>query len=146
MIIYNLLSMGTCFPKSKCADLGRSLRTGASTTCLQTRSASTGRPALSQSRALDFVWLCLWHFRFRFFAWLRSCCWPLALLGSEQDPTPSSWSSSSLPTRGLSSACTVCSVCKIFLTYFLPVWGSFEREFWDGKLRCPQARAGTVSE
>lgn len=80
--------MGTCFPKSKCADLGRSLRTGASTTCLQTRSASTSGPALSQSWALDFVWLCLWHFRFRFFAWLRSCCWPLALLGSEQDPTP----------------------------------------------------------
>ena len=58
MIIYNLLSMGTCFPKSKCADLGRSLRTGASTTCLQTRSASTGRPALSQSRALDFAVAC----------------------------------------------------------------------------------------
>ena len=80
--------MGTCFPKSKCADLGRSLRKGASTTCLQTRSASTAAPALSQSRALDFVWLCLWHFRFRFSAWLRSCCWPLVLLGSEQDPAP----------------------------------------------------------
>lgn len=79
--------MGTCFPKSKCADL-EAFGREPEQPVFRRRVPPLAAPALSQSRALDFVWLCLWHFRFRFFAWLRSCCWPLALLAVNKTRPP----------------------------------------------------------
>ena len=119
MIIYNLLSMGTCFSKSKCADVGRSLWKEACTTCLQMQSASPpAAPALSQSRALDFVWLCLWHSQFSFFAWLLSSCWPFASPGGEQD-TPSLVLQPPTPWRSqLHMHCPHCSALRILSHYF----------------------------
>lgn len=115
VILYNPLSMGTCFSKSKCADLGRSFWTGACTTCLQMRSTSPPvASALSHSRALDSVWLCLGHFRF------RSCVWlPSSQPGSEQKLPPRP--PTAIPTPGgLSSTCRarITMLCQTSLPYF----------------------------
>lgn len=127
MIICNLLSMGTYFPKSKCADLGRSLRKGASTTCLQARRVPPlAAPALSQSRALDFVWLCLWHFRFRFLRGFAVAAGLLPCLAvNKTDPLPGPPPAS---TRGLSSTCTVCNALQNIPRIFTCL-RAFERSF-----------------
>lgn len=132
--------------KVKCADLGRSLRKGASTTLSSDAECLHWRPRpLSQSRALDFVWLCFGTFGFRFFAWLRSCCWPLALLGGEQDPTPFRVLLLCFPP-GSQLRCTVCNALQNILTYFYLFEEALRGSFEMANSSCPQARAGTVSD
>lgn len=119
MIIYNPLFMETCFSKSKCADLGRSIWKRACTTCLKMRSASLPvATALSQSRALNSCGLAFGTSALHFFVYGLSPP-PDFLPGCGSKLNPPSQNPSPSPI-GFSSTCFVRIeiLYKICLTYF----------------------------
>lgn len=137
--------MGTYFPKSKCADLGRSLRKGASTTCLQTLSASTSGPGPESEPS---PWLCvalplalsISIFCVASQLLLASClAWQWTRPAPGPGPPPPRFPPEvSAPHALFALHC--------FAKYSSLIFYLCLRKFWDGKLSCPQAWAGTISD
>ena len=130
--------MGTCSRKSKYADLGRGIWKRACTTCLKMRSASRQWPQRCQSRALEFVWPCLWYFCFTFLcvAFQLRLAWPHCI-GVPVNGTP-------LPVSPHPHRIELVVHCPYWDTLQIAGISACLNTFWNLKLSYLQIQAGMV--